>query len=141
MLKNNEPYRYAIPRTTEAELSKLRNRAGGQRRKGGNYKGSGRPESYGSGNPTRAVRALGQVYEVEGIPAPKKLAPGEVRMIREQQLDSFFADIHIDSLLMAARFSPLCCQWVLARQRRRSTVPLVFLACAAGSARIFQFAT
>jgi transposase len=39
MLKNNEPYRYAQPRATQAKLSRLRIRATGSRKKGGFAKG------------------------------------------------------------------------------------------------------
>ena len=40
MLKSNEPYRYAIPRSTETKLAKLRVKATGQRRKSGTPKGT-----------------------------------------------------------------------------------------------------
>ena len=53
VLKNNEPYRYAQPRTTEAKFSRLRVRATEVRRQGGNPKGQPRTKAYGSGHPTR----------------------------------------------------------------------------------------
>ncbi len=40
MLMRNEPYRYAIPRSTETKLAKLRVKATGQRRKSGTPKGA-----------------------------------------------------------------------------------------------------
>ena len=39
MLHSNEPYRYAIPKSTESKLAKLRVKATGERRKGGAGKG------------------------------------------------------------------------------------------------------
>ncbi len=42
MLMRNEPYRYAIPRSTETKLAKLRVKATGQRRKSGTPKGAKR---------------------------------------------------------------------------------------------------
>ena len=39
MLKTNEPYRYAIPKSTETKLAKLRVKATGRKRKGGAGKG------------------------------------------------------------------------------------------------------
>ncbi len=40
MLKNKEPYRYAMPRSTDDKLAGLRVRATGEKRKGGSPKGS-----------------------------------------------------------------------------------------------------
>ena len=39
MLNNNEPYRYAQPRSTETKLARLRVRASGEIRRGGTPKG------------------------------------------------------------------------------------------------------
>ena len=47
ILKNNEPYRYAQPKTIQAKLSRLRILATKQKRKGGLVKGQPRPEQYG----------------------------------------------------------------------------------------------
>ena len=43
MLKNNEPYRYAQPKTVEAKYSRLRVRVTGQKRKTGSRTRSVRP--------------------------------------------------------------------------------------------------
>ena len=48
MLRNNEPYRYAQPKSTETKLQRLRVAATG-RRKPGPRKGTARPASYGTG--------------------------------------------------------------------------------------------
>jgi hypothetical protein len=86
MLKKGEPYRYAEPRPTAEKLRRLRVRATGKRRRGGNAKGSRRPEAYGSGQPSRAVPALGAVYAAEGLPALAPPPPGERRLIEGDEL-------------------------------------------------------
>lgn len=93
MLKNNEPYRYADPKTTEAKMSRLRVRATGQKRKGGNPKGQPRPASYGTGNPTRAINSIDDVYAKEGLPPTRELSAGEKKMCKEQGVDGFAATI------------------------------------------------
>jgi transposase len=93
MLRNGEPYRYAEPKASKAKFDRLRIRATGRRRKGGNPKGSGRPAAYGSGKPTRAIPTLDQVYQDAGVP-PLAVAPrGEARTLRRQGLVEFAAAI------------------------------------------------
>lgn len=85
MLKNREPYRYAVPAGIAQKLAALRILATGERRKGGIPKGAKRPESYGKGG-TRKVPALAEVCHAEGIPLPvdvEALPPGELRMLFE----------------------------------------------------------
>jgi transposase len=67
MLKNNEPYRYAQPKTLQAKLSRLRILATKQKRKGGLVKGAPRTAQYGQGR-TKAIPALDQLYAAEGLP-------------------------------------------------------------------------
>ena len=93
MLKNNEPYRYADPKSTEAKMSRLRVRATGQRRKSGTPKGQPRPAAYGTGKPTRGIPALGEVYQKEGLPPLRELAAGEKKMCHERGADAFAAAI------------------------------------------------
>lgn len=93
MLKNNEPYRYAIPSTVQAKFARLRIRATGQRRKGGVAKGAPRPAQYGQGG-TRAVPALGSVYQAEQLPALADPAAGEQRMLDQNQLTEWAAGLH-----------------------------------------------
>lgn len=93
MLKNNEPYRYALPKASKAKFDRLRIRATGKRRKGGNAKGSGRPAAYGSGKPTRGVPSLDQVYEDAQVPSLPPAAPGEKRMLAGQGLVEFAGEI------------------------------------------------
>lgn len=86
MLKHNEPYRYAQPKTVAAKLARLRVRAGGKKRKGGTPRGSGRHPNYGTGKNERRTPGLAQVCQSEGLPAPTpldQLPPGERRMLQE----------------------------------------------------------
>lgn len=85
MLKNNEPYRYALPDCSKTKLARLRVRATGKRRRGGTPKGTPRPASYGSGKSTRRVPGLAEVYHGEQLPPPTppdRLAPGELRHLK-----------------------------------------------------------
>lgn len=94
MLKNNEPYRYSIPATTHAKLDRLRIRATGEKKKGGNPKGQPRPASYGSGRPTRAIPSLDQVLANNSLPPLAEPKPGERAMLERQDLTAFAADLH-----------------------------------------------
>ncbi len=86
MLKNNEPYRYALPSTLQAKFSRLRIQATGQRRKGGYRPGQARPATYGSGLQTKGVPAQAEVYAREALPSCQPLAPGELKMLAAQGL-------------------------------------------------------
>lgn len=93
MITRNEPYRYAIPKTVEAKLSRLRVAATGERRRGGNKKGEPRPEGYGKGG-SKAVPSLDQALRAEGLPISSPLAPGEQAMLAERGLQGFVQRIH-----------------------------------------------
>jgi transposase len=94
MLKNNEPYRYAQPKTVQAKLAKLRVTATGRRRRGGNPKGAPRPATYGSGRRTKAVPALDDAYVAENLPPVQTPSPGEERILRASGLENFLQEIH-----------------------------------------------
>ena len=96
MLKYNEPYRSAQPQTVAAKFDRLRIRATGKRRRGGNPKGAPRPANYGSGQGTRAVPALDQVCAVEQLPPPAAPSAGETKMLERQGVTAFAAAIHQD---------------------------------------------
>jgi transposase len=89
MLTRNEPYRYAVPRTTEAKYSRLRIRATANRRKGGNPKGQPRPAAYGSGQSSRAIPSLDRIYAAEQIPPLGPQAPGELKMLESYGLSEY----------------------------------------------------
>jgi transposase len=93
MLQNNQPYRYAQPRTTQAKFSRLRLRARGARRPGGLAKGSARPAAYGSGVRTRAVPSLDAIYAAEDLPAIAEPRPGERTMLELHGVTNFAQDV------------------------------------------------
>lgn len=93
MLNNNEPYRYAQPRTVEAKLNRLRILATHKKRKGGIAKGQPRPAQYGKGR-TKAIPGLDDLYSREGLPPiAKPLKPGEQAMLEQQGLTAYAAAI------------------------------------------------
>jgi len=91
MLVTNEPYRYAIPRSTEAKLSRLRVKATGQRRRSGPAKGKKGLAKLPGGS--RTIRSLAAVCASEGLPAPQGLSPGEARTVHAAGADAFVAQI------------------------------------------------
>ncbi len=94
MLTKNEPYRYALPKASQAKFDRLRLRATGNKRKGGNPKGSPRPASYGSGQPTRAIPSLDAVYQDNALPPLRALPAGESKLLDRRGLDRFAASLH-----------------------------------------------
>jgi len=93
MLKNNEPYRYSIPTSTDAKLSRLRIRATGRKKKGGLPKGSARSEAYTTGKATRAIRSIDKIYENEGLPPLAPQSPGEKKMLAKKGLTAFASEV------------------------------------------------
>ena len=91
MLTTSEPYRYAIPRSTETKLSKLRVKATGQRRRGGSPKGTKCVAKRPGGG--RTIRSLPEVCQSEGLPAPRRLSPGERRTVKRADAEAFVAEI------------------------------------------------
>ncbi len=96
MLKNDEPYRYAQPRTTQGKLARLRIRATQSRRKKGTAKGTARPQTYGTGQSWKKIPSLAQALQDEGLPAPTpldQLPPGERKALAKANVLS-----HVNSL-------------------------------------------
>jgi transposase len=91
MLTTNEPYRYAIPRSTEAKLARLRVKATGQRRKGGSPKGRKCAAKLPGGS--RTIKPLTAVCQIEGLPAPQPLSSGERRTVKRADCEAFIAEI------------------------------------------------
>jgi transposase len=101
MLKANEPYRYAQPKTVEAKLEQLRVTATGEKRKRGYAQGTPRPVTYGSGQRLQRVRSLAQVCERVALPPPlsiEQLPAGEVRMLEHQGALAFAQEIQHEKL-------------------------------------------
>lgn len=94
MLRDNEPYRYALPRSTQEKLAVLRRAAGSKRARRGPSKGKQRPAGYGSGIRTRPIPSLAEVYRAEDVPAPKPLSAGERRMLTETGTIKFAESLH-----------------------------------------------
>jgi hypothetical protein len=91
MLKNNEPYRYAIPRSTETKLAKLRVKATGQRRKSGTPKGVKCQAKLPGGS--RTIKSLAAVCQSEGLPEPRGLSTGERHTVESAGCEAFVAEI------------------------------------------------
>jgi len=91
MLMHNEPYRYAIPRSTETKLSRLRVKATGTRRKSGPKAGEKAVAKLPGGS--RTIKPLAEVCQSEGVPAPQPLSSGERRTVTEAGCREFVAQI------------------------------------------------
>lgn len=91
MLIAGEPYRYAIPRSTEDKLRRLRVKATGERRKSGSPKGTKCTAKLPGGS--RTIRSLPEVCRSEGLPAPRVLSPGERRTVRQAACEAHVARI------------------------------------------------
>ena len=91
LIATDQPYRYAIPHTTETKLARLRVKATGQRRRGGEPKGTKCVAKLPGGS--RTIRGLPEVCQSEGLPEPSALPPGEHRTIRRAGCREFVEQI------------------------------------------------
>ena len=97
MLKNNEPYRYALPETTRAKLADLRVAATGERRK----KSGPLREPMQRREPgvrARKTPALNEVYADEALPKAKGLAElgtGEQKALAAMGVSEFATGVQI----------------------------------------------
>lgn len=91
MLRNNEPYRYARPTTTQTKLAALRVQATGEVRRGGVPKGTPKQAKLPGGS--RTVKTLDRVYAEEGLPRRQAMTEGEQRAIAQADCTSFVADL------------------------------------------------
>ena len=104
LLVHNEPYRYAIPRSTETKLARLRVRATGQRRKTGPPKGV-RPQpklpptAAGESRKSRTIKSLAGLCESEGLPPPRQLSPGEKRTVAASGCQRLVAEVAVMQVL------------------------------------------
>ena len=89
MLKNNEPYRYALPAATEEKLRKLRVLATGERRKTGPPKGQPAPAPLAPGVRSKTVKGLPAVYASENLPALPELKAAERRVLEQAGVAEF----------------------------------------------------
>ncbi|MGB8296742.1 MAG: IS110 family transposase [Polyangia bacterium] len=91
MLKSNEPYRYAIPRSTETKLARLRVKATGERRKSGPPKGTKAKAKLPGGS--RTIKSLTAICQSEGLPAPRELSGGERRTVESAGCEALVAQV------------------------------------------------
>ncbi len=89
MLTRGEPYRYAVPRTTEDKLRRLRIRATGRRRRSGLPKGRKAKRLLPDGG--RTIKSLDEVYQSENV-APRGDLPAAERRVIEQTETGTFVD-------------------------------------------------
>lgn len=95
MLKNNEPYRYAHPTTTQQKLSRLRMAVTGQTRQP-QHKGRRPGVKNGQHPPTRPVPSLAQVCQQEGLPPThgfEQLPAGEQRVLKSLGVIEYVQEI------------------------------------------------
>jgi transposase len=92
MLKHQEPYRYAVPESTENKLAGLRVRATGEKRKTGPPKGTKPASKLGAGK-TKTVPSLDEVYDRQGLPRRRPPTEGEQRIVRESGTEQYVASI------------------------------------------------
>jgi len=97
MLTHNEPYRYAVPRSTEGKLSRLRVRATGKRRKTGPPAGKQNVAKLPGGS--RTIKSLARVCQEEGLPEPRALTPGEQRVVKESGAAEYAASLARDQVV------------------------------------------
>jgi transposase len=104
MLKENQPYRYAVPRSTETKLARLRVRGGGGRRKTGSAKGTKSQAKLCGGS--RTIKSLPDVYRVEGLPQLGQTKPGETRTIRQTGSEILVAKLNQEQVIPRRRGTP-----------------------------------
>ena len=98
MLKNNEPYRYANPSTTQQKLSRLRVAVTGEHRKP-EHKGRRPGVKNGAAPPSRLVPSISKVCEQEGLPPAhgfEELSTGEQRVLKSLGVIDYVDQINRD---------------------------------------------
>jgi transposase len=105
MLMNKEPYRYAVPRSTDEKLAALRVRATGEKRKTGSPKGSRRVPKLVAER-SRTVPSLDEVYNRQGLPSRRPLTEGEKRMIRESGTEQYVASLDKEKVVPKKKKMP-----------------------------------
>jgi transposase len=93
MLTKNEPYRYAVPRSTEDKLRRLRVRVTGERRKTGPKNGAFATAKLDAGQKSRTIKPLAQVYQEEHLPPLASPPAGEARVLSAPQVAAHAARI------------------------------------------------
>lgn len=105
MLKNNEPYRYAVPFTTQTKLSRLRVAVTGKHRKP-KHKGRRPGVKNGANPPSRLVSSLPTACQQEGLPRVhgfEELPIGEQRILKSLGVIEFVEQINNDQRVPRAQ--------------------------------------
>jgi len=89
MLTKGEPYRYSVPRTTDAKFARLRLLATGEKKKSGVPVGTPRSANYGTGRSVKFAKSLNQVYAENRLPKVEELPRGEKTMLAQRGLRSW----------------------------------------------------
>jgi transposase len=95
MLTNHEPYRYALPRTTEAKLRRLRTRATGEKRKPGRKTRQASTPLEGG----RRVHPLAEIYCSEELPPLREMSAGEARTVARTGVAAFVQSISQEQIV------------------------------------------
>ena len=98
MLKNNEPYRYANPTTTQQKLSRLRVAVTGEQRQA-ERKGRRPGVKNGANPPSRLIPSIGTVCKQEGLPPAhgfEQLPAGEQRVLKSLGVIDYVDKINAD---------------------------------------------
>ncbi len=93
LLPTNQPYRYAIPRSTEEKLRKLRVEATGQRRKTGPPRGQFAPPLLAPGVRSRLTKSLPDIYLSEDLPPLTPPPAGELLTLQALDLELYARDL------------------------------------------------
>ena len=93
VLTQGEPYRYALPRTTENKLRTLRVQATGEKRRSGSAPGTTKRPAELPGGSYR-IKSLPEVYASEQIPSAGPAPAGELRHLAELKLNDFVDSLH-----------------------------------------------
>ena len=107
MLKNNEPYRYANPATTQQKLSRLRVAVTGKARKP-EHKGRRPGVKNGANSPSRLVPSLERVCRQEGLPPVhgfERLPVAEQRVLKAMGVIDYVQKIGVDQRTPCTRRS------------------------------------
>lgn len=109
MLRHNEPYRYAQPRSTQDKLARLRIRVTGERRKGKSLKGQPRVAKLPGGS--RTIKPLARVYAEEGLPGLRPASAGERRAVAASGARAYVAGLaqeHVMPRRSSSDTEPAC---------------------------------
>lgn len=104
LLTSGEPYRYALPRTTEIKLRDLRMQATGKARSHGPAPGTKVRARAPKGS--RLIKSLAEVYQNEEIPVASPAPAGERRHLATSKLEDFAKSLQQEQIVPARPQDP-----------------------------------